>query len=761
MRTRGFEAVGFDLGLGLGLGLWLGWSRRGAGWLNVEVEGRHPSKGGVNGVRSASRLGGAIAFSMHGPHRVPNGERSAQTAAHAEYDLSVEELWLEESRTSGIDFGRFRKKMQGANKEAEYRALGLHLLIRGKAGGCLTVQFEFGGWRLRLRLQWIPGRDASEWIQARTGGHKNRAEMTAPKFGSSGPGRVGAEAGTNRFLFLGAYDSRHGWLGKDSWKVALEMNLKESEMVVRSKPSVIAGGACMNDDVSLLVIIPAKSKDQRAPNHEEQHRIDDESFINIPYLAASTDAVSPPPPPPRPWPAGTSRDTNMPPPRPLAPPHHLPRSHLPQHLTVPSARRPRPPSSLTHALTIAPAGKDVGGPHAIFPVHAVVLAAHCAALPRLPCPAISNSPRCQYAMRQFIRVIYYLVSWWRANPGMESKSSSLYYRRLEKIVVFISSIEIEVWNEALLTVSRYLMVEVLANSRAYMKGRFGEFGRRAQGWRQLNTGVLDADSTDSEVVGTRNSNAGSRGDLERLEKVKGVMSGSLASRRVYLETLGAEWNACADAMGAIIKSVIFEEDLKKVRKEDMNEFGCYLLKKFGPGMTFRMRTQRAPESSPHARPANQSNADASTSNSTELPHADFECPGATERLGISGRSFGIKPRIPEIQRFEQIRVVVITRACMHNDITTRGAYRPGIMCTRREIQNIWDDSLKFQSDSEDWRCESSIPRYLQVDAEFPDLCGGLDKREVGAVRRLVCRYAKRGGKVECPNSAVEFEVKFG
>ncbi|KAJ7130493.1 hypothetical protein C8R44DRAFT_872287 [Mycena epipterygia] len=56
-----------------------------------------------------------------------------------------------------------------------------------------------------------------------------------------------------------------------------------------------------------------------------------------------------------------------------------------QHLTVPSARRPRlptvPPSSLTHALAIAPAGKDVGAPHAIFPVHAVVLAAHCAPPP--------------------------------------------------------------------------------------------------------------------------------------------------------------------------------------------------------------------------------------------------------------------------------------------------------------------------------------------------------------------------------------------
>ncbi|KAJ7079018.1 hypothetical protein C8R44DRAFT_754733 [Mycena epipterygia] len=210
-----------------------------------------------------------------------------------------------------------------------------------------------------------------------------------------------------------------------------------------------------------------------------------------------------------------------------------------------------------------------------------------------------------------------------------------------------------------------------------------------------------------------------------LEQVKGVMSGSLASRRVYPEMLGVEWNAGADAMGAIIKSVIFEEDLKKVRKEDMNEFGCYFLKKIGPGMTFRMRTQRTPESSPHARLANQRNADASTSNSTELPHADFECPGTTERDWASlWFDLGSRLRLRDLA-IRAIRVVVLTRACMHNDITTRGAYGPGIMCTR----------------SEHWKCESSTPRYLQVDAEFPDLCGGLDKREVGAVRRLVCRWA--------------------
>ncbi|KAJ7092785.1 hypothetical protein B0H15DRAFT_832515 [Mycena belliarum] len=79
----------------------------------------------------------------------------------------------------------------------------------------------------------------------------------------------------------------------------------------------------------------------------------------------------------------------------LAPSHvpqSLPRSHLPAALTVPLRASPAgapPPSYPTHVLAIAPAPakgapQDRDAPHAIFPVHAVVLAAHCAKLPRLP-----------------------------------------------------------------------------------------------------------------------------------------------------------------------------------------------------------------------------------------------------------------------------------------------------------------------------------------------------------------------------------------
>ncbi|KAJ7079008.1 hypothetical protein C8R44DRAFT_895783 [Mycena epipterygia] len=86
-----------------------------------------------------------------------------------------------------------------------------------------------------------------------------------------------------------------------------------------------------------------------------------------------------------------------PPSRPRTSPASLPRSHLLQHLTVslrvPSAPADGPPSYPTHALPIAPAGKDVGSPYAIFPVHAVVLAAYCATLPRCSrsAPAHSHS----------------------------------------------------------------------------------------------------------------------------------------------------------------------------------------------------------------------------------------------------------------------------------------------------------------------------------------------------------------------------------
>ncbi|KAJ7700376.1 hypothetical protein B0H17DRAFT_1157889 [Mycena rosella] len=74
----------------------------------------------------------------------------------------------------------------------------------------------------------------------------------------------------------------------------------------------------------------------------------------------------------------------------LAPSHlpaSLPRAHLPQALTIPLRASAHAASYPTHALAITPSAKGPGAadaPHAIFPIHAVVLAAHCAKLPRLP-----------------------------------------------------------------------------------------------------------------------------------------------------------------------------------------------------------------------------------------------------------------------------------------------------------------------------------------------------------------------------------------
>ncbi|KAJ7430166.1 hypothetical protein FB451DRAFT_966695, partial [Mycena latifolia] len=78
----------------------------------------------------------------------------------------------------------------------------------------------------------------------------------------------------------------------------------------------------------------------------------------------------------------------------LAPSHlpsSLPRSGLPSTLTIPLraplAGAPAPPSYPTHVLAIAAAIKGTpppDAPSAIFPVHAIILAAHCAKIPRLP-----------------------------------------------------------------------------------------------------------------------------------------------------------------------------------------------------------------------------------------------------------------------------------------------------------------------------------------------------------------------------------------
>ncbi|KAF7311756.1 Clampless protein 1 [Mycena indigotica] len=82
----------------------------------------------------------------------------------------------------------------------------------------------------------------------------------------------------------------------------------------------------------------------------------------------------------------------------LAPSHipqSLPRSRLPPVLSVPLRAAAHGVALPTHALAVSPAGKvkdDADAPTTLYPVHAVVLAAHCTALPRMPRPAGPAGP---------------------------------------------------------------------------------------------------------------------------------------------------------------------------------------------------------------------------------------------------------------------------------------------------------------------------------------------------------------------------------
>ncbi|KAJ7641408.1 hypothetical protein FB45DRAFT_356948 [Roridomyces roridus] len=75
-------------------------------------------------------------------------------------------------------------------------------------------------------------------------------------------------------------------------------------------------------------------------------------------------------------------------------PTALPKSNLPPYISVPivASRDCKHPSYPTHALAISNASPS--GPtdsHLIFPIHGLVLAAHCSKLPSLPTPAPRSS----------------------------------------------------------------------------------------------------------------------------------------------------------------------------------------------------------------------------------------------------------------------------------------------------------------------------------------------------------------------------------
>ncbi|KAJ7280335.1 hypothetical protein C8J57DRAFT_1433960 [Mycena rebaudengoi] len=70
-------------------------------------------------------------------------------------------------------------------------------------------------------------------------------------------------------------------------------------------------------------------------------------------------------------------------------PTALPKSNIPPYLAVPlrPLQASVQPSYPTHALAISNASPSASDIHLIFPIHALVLAAHCSKLPQLPPPA--------------------------------------------------------------------------------------------------------------------------------------------------------------------------------------------------------------------------------------------------------------------------------------------------------------------------------------------------------------------------------------
>ncbi|KAF9460428.1 hypothetical protein BDZ94DRAFT_1266226 [Collybia nuda] len=72
----------------------------------------------------------------------------------------------------------------------------------------------------------------------------------------------------------------------------------------------------------------------------------------------------------------------------LAPSHlptHMPKSHLPPSLNIPlRATSTSQPSYPTHVLAVSASKSSSNDQLMMFPIHSVVLASHCALLPRLP-----------------------------------------------------------------------------------------------------------------------------------------------------------------------------------------------------------------------------------------------------------------------------------------------------------------------------------------------------------------------------------------
>ncbi|PFH50870.1 hypothetical protein AMATHDRAFT_60364 [Amanita thiersii Skay4041] len=78
----------------------------------------------------------------------------------------------------------------------------------------------------------------------------------------------------------------------------------------------------------------------------------------------------------------------------LAPSHlpsALPRSHIPQSLTIPVRSTSEHPEFPTHIIALSSSTSSSNDQLRLFPVHSLVLASHCARLPRIP-PSTVTGP---------------------------------------------------------------------------------------------------------------------------------------------------------------------------------------------------------------------------------------------------------------------------------------------------------------------------------------------------------------------------------
>lgn len=76
-------------------------------------------------------------------------------------------------------------------------------------------------------------------------------------------------------------------------------------------------------------------------------------------------------------------------------PSSMPKSHLPASLSIPIRASSSQPSYPTHVIAVSSSKSSSSDSLMMFPVHSLVLASQCSALPRLPGPAVQTTSMLQ------------------------------------------------------------------------------------------------------------------------------------------------------------------------------------------------------------------------------------------------------------------------------------------------------------------------------------------------------------------------------